>query len=89
MSLQYLFDVDSTEKDVLDGLPELEIYNSHFTRKAREWALGFCGDMVGAENPCLSVGNISLDNIVTLDLSDRCIHKLPEVRQLISTIGSL
>ncbi|VAH87061.1 unnamed protein product [Triticum turgidum subsp. durum] len=68
-----------TEKDVLDGLPELEIYNSHFTRKAREWALGFCGDMVGAENPCLSVGNISLDNIVTLDLSDRSIHKLPEV----------
>ncbi|XP_044982816.1 tubulin--tyrosine ligase-like protein 12 [Hordeum vulgare subsp. vulgare] len=67
-----------TEKDVLDGLPELEIYNSHFTMKAREWALGFCGDMVGAENPCLSVGNIPLDNIVTLDLSDRSIHKLPE-----------
>ena len=87
--MYYLFDVDSTEKDVLDGLPELVIYNSHFTRKASEWALGFCGDMVGAENPCLSVGNISLDNIVTLDLSDRSIHKLPEVRYLMPTIGYL
>lgn len=67
------------DKAVLDGLPELEIYNSHFTRKAREWALGFCGNMVGADNPCSSVESISLDNIATLDLSDRCIHKLPEV----------
>uniref|UniRef100_A0ACD5WEV0 Uncharacterized protein n=1 Tax=Avena sativa TaxID=4498 RepID=A0ACD5WEV0_AVESA len=67
------------DKGVLDALPELEIYNSHFTSKAKEWALGFCGDMVGAENPCLSVESISLENIVALDLSDRSIHKLPEV----------
>lgn len=67
------------DEGVLDALPELEIYNSRFTRNAKEWALGFCGDIVGAENPCLSVESISLENVVTLDLSDRSIHKLPEV----------
>jgi hypothetical protein len=67
----------------------LEIYNSHFTSKAEEWALGFCGDMVGAENPCLSVESISLENVVALDLSDRSIHKLPEVRYLISATSAL
>ncbi|KAL5219467.1 hypothetical protein ABZP36_020151 [Zizania latifolia] len=70
---------EGADKVILDGLPELEIYNSHFTRKAGEWALGFCGDIVGADNPCSSAESISLESIVTLDLSDRCIHKLPEV----------
>jgi tubulin--tyrosine ligase-like protein 12 len=84
-----LFYVDSVDKGVLDALPELEIYNSCFTSKANEWALGFCGDMIGAENPCLSVESISLENVVALDLSDRSIHKLPEVRYLMSAIDSL
>ncbi|CAN6290484.1 unnamed protein product [Urochloa humidicola] len=66
------------DKAVLDGLPELEIYNSHFTSKAGEWALSFCADIVGADNPCFSVETTSLGTIVTIDLSDRCIHKLPE-----------
>ncbi|KAL6660212.1 hypothetical protein ACP70R_002334 [Stipagrostis hirtigluma subsp. patula] len=66
------------DKAVLDGLPELEIYNSHFTRRAGEWALAFCADIVGADNPCLTVESTSLECIVTIDLSDRCIHKLPE-----------
>ncbi|CAN6296299.1 unnamed protein product [Urochloa humidicola] len=67
------------DKAVLDGLSELEIYNSHFTSKAGEWALSFCADMVGADNPCSSVESTLLESIVTIDLSDRCIHKLPEV----------
>lgn len=66
------------DKAVLDGFPELEIYNSNFTKKAGEWALGFCGDIVGADNPCSSVESTSLESIKTIDLSDRCIHKLPE-----------
>ncbi|KAF0891340.1 hypothetical protein E2562_009500 [Oryza meyeriana var. granulata] len=70
---------EGVDKVILDGLPELEIYNSHFTRKAEEWALGFCGGIVGADNPCSLAESIPLENIVTLDLSDRCIHKLPEV----------
>uniref|UniRef100_A0A0E0CW18 Tubulin--tyrosine ligase-like protein 12 SET-like domain-containing protein n=2 Tax=Oryza meridionalis TaxID=40149 RepID=A0A0E0CW18_9ORYZ len=70
---------EGVDKVILDGLPELEIYNSHFTRKAGEWALGFCGDIIGADNPCSTAESIPLENIVTLDLLDRCIHKLPEV----------
>ncbi|KAL6649321.1 hypothetical protein ACP70R_013545 [Stipagrostis hirtigluma subsp. patula] len=66
------------DKAVLDGLSELEIYNSHFTRRAGEWALAFCADIVGADNPCPTVESTSLECIVTIDLSDRCIHKLPE-----------
>uniref|UniRef100_A0A0E0K9L5 Tubulin--tyrosine ligase-like protein 12 SET-like domain-containing protein n=1 Tax=Oryza punctata TaxID=4537 RepID=A0A0E0K9L5_ORYPU len=52
------------DKVILDGLPELEVYNSHFTRKAGEWALGFCGDIIGADNPCSSAESIPLENIV-------------------------
>uniref|UniRef100_A0A0E0NQI2 Tubulin--tyrosine ligase-like protein 12 SET-like domain-containing protein n=1 Tax=Oryza rufipogon TaxID=4529 RepID=A0A0E0NQI2_ORYRU len=70
---------EGVDKVILDGLPELEIYNSHFTRKAGEWALGFCGDIIGADNPCSSAESIPLENIASLDLSDRCIHKLPVV----------
>jgi tubulin--tyrosine ligase-like protein 12 len=75
----FFLNVDSVDKVILDGLPELEIYNSHFTRKAGEWALGFCGDIIGADNPCSSAESIPLENIASLDLSDRCIHKLPVV----------
>jgi tubulin--tyrosine ligase-like protein 12 len=60
-------------------LPELEIYNSQFTKIAGVWALGFCTDIVGADNPCFSVENTLLESITTIDLSDRCIHNLPEV----------
>ncbi|TVU48217.1 hypothetical protein EJB05_07846, partial [Eragrostis curvula] len=66
------------DKAVLDGLPDLEIYNSHFTKKAGAWALGFCADIVGADNPCSSVESTLLESIVIIDLSDRCIHNLPE-----------
>ncbi|KAK8446682.1 hypothetical protein SEVIR_9G524100v4 [Setaria viridis] len=66
------------DKAILDGLSELEIYNSHFTSKAGEWALSFCADIVGADNPCSSVESTLLESAVTIDLSDRCIHKLPE-----------
>ena len=69
----------SIDKAVLDGLSGLEIYNSHFTSKAGEWALGFCADIVGADNPCSSVESTLLGSIEIIDLSDRCIHKLPEV----------
>jgi tubulin--tyrosine ligase-like protein 12 len=69
----------SIDKDVFDGLSGLEIYNSHFTSKAGEWALGFCADIVGADNPCSSVESTLFGSIGTIDLSDRCIHKLPEV----------
>ncbi|KAK3150649.1 hypothetical protein QOZ80_3AG0235910 [Eleusine coracana subsp. coracana] len=68
----------SIDKAVLDGLPELEIYNSHFTKRAGAWALGFCADIVGADNPCSSVESTLLESIMTIDLSDRCIHNLPE-----------
>ncbi|WVZ55677.1 hypothetical protein U9M48_006308 [Paspalum notatum var. saurae] len=66
------------DKDVLDGLSGLEIYNSHFTSKAGEWALGFCADIVGADSPTFSVECTLLESIETIDLSDRGIHKLPE-----------
>ncbi|XP_066399431.1 uncharacterized protein [Miscanthus floridulus] len=69
----------SIDKAVLDGLSGLEIYNSHFTSKAGEWALVFCADIVGADNPCSSVESTLLGSIEIIDLSDRCIHKLPEV----------
>ncbi|PWZ07339.1 Tubulin--tyrosine ligase-like protein 12 [Zea mays] len=69
----------SIDKAVFDGLSGLEIYNSHFTSKAGEWALGFCADIVGADNPCSSVESTLFGSIGTIDLSDRCIHKLPEV----------
>lgn len=62
---------------ILEGSPNLEIYNSCFTNNFGEWALGFCADIYGKENP----GNIDrndhlLQSVTCLDLSDRCIHNL-------------
>lgn len=68
---------DKIERAILEGIPGLEIYNSRFTRDFSEWALGFCGDIVGADNADIS--NIdSLKGITMLDLSNRCIHCLPK-----------
>ncbi|XP_024017140.1 tubulin--tyrosine ligase-like protein 12 [Morus notabilis] len=63
---------------VLQGLPNLEIYNSKFTSNYGEWALGFCGEVYDKENP--GSGKLqddpSLQRITSLDLSNRCIHNL-------------
>ncbi|KAG1342631.1 hypothetical protein COCNU_05G008600 [Cocos nucifera] len=70
---------DAITKAIIDGIPGLEIYNSCFTIKSGEWALGFCGGIFGADNPdCSSNTNGSLEGIATLDLSDRSIHHLPK-----------
>ncbi|MED6135685.1 hypothetical protein PIB30_049024 [Stylosanthes scabra] len=62
---------------LLKELPELEIYNSTFTRNFGEWALGFCAGIYEKDNP----GNVDqasapLQSVSTLDLSDRNIHNL-------------
>lgn len=63
---------------VLQGLPNLEIYNSKFTPNYGEWALGFCGDVYDMENPGSSnpQDDPSLQRITSLDLTNRSIHKL-------------
>ncbi|XP_039144964.1 tubulin--tyrosine ligase-like protein 12 [Dioscorea cayenensis subsp. rotundata] len=59
--------------------PGLEILNSQFTGNAGEWALGFCSGMFCMENPFCSHAVINpLESITVLDLSNRCIRKLPE-----------
>lgn len=62
----------------MQDLPTLEIYNSKFTSKYGQWALGFCGDVYDKNNP--GFGNLqddsSLHTITSLDLSDRGIHNL-------------
>lgn len=60
---------------VLQAFPKLEIFNSHFTCNYGEWALGFCGEIYGQENPG-DDGEHQLQNITTLDLSNRDIHNL-------------
>ncbi|KAK7304002.1 hypothetical protein RJT34_14973 [Clitoria ternatea] len=62
---------------ILKELPELEIYNSSFTRNFGEWALGFCAGIYGKDNP----GNVDqagapLHSVSTLDLSNRNIQNL-------------
>lgn len=70
---------DDIERAILSGIPALEIYNSHFTSNFSEWALGFCGGVVGSENPDFpSDATHSLKAITMLDLSNRCIHMLPK-----------
>ena len=81
--IELSFWCSSIDKAVLDSLSGLEIYNSRFTSKAGEWALSFCADIVGADNPCSFVESTLLDSIATIDLSDRCIHKLPEVSNVL------
>lgn len=66
-----------TADTVLKLSPRLEIFNSKFTSNFGEWALGFCGGIYGKDNPgCMEQVNGSLQNVTTLDLSDRCIHNL-------------
>ncbi|OAY66706.1 Tubulin--tyrosine ligase-like protein 12 [Ananas comosus] len=71
---------DHFGKAILDGIPGLEIFNSCFTRNYGEWALGFCGGIIGADNPdSFEEGSLSLESITTLDLSNRSIHNLHKV----------
>ncbi|KAL5572343.1 hypothetical protein UlMin_021940 [Ulmus minor] len=63
---------------ILQELPKMEIYNSRFTPNFGEWAIGFCGDVYGKENPGSGSyqDDPSVHRITSLDLSDRCIHNL-------------
>lgn len=66
-----------TADTVLKLSPRLEIFSSKFTTNFGEWALGFCGGIYGKDNPgCMEQVNGSLQNVTTLDLSDRCINNL-------------
>lgn len=73
---------------VLQGLPNLEIYNSKFTPNHGEWALGFCGEVYDQENPGSSKlqDDPSLQRITSLDLSNRCIHNL--INKVIAVLKS-
>ena len=65
------------EDAILRGCPNLEIYNSSFTRNFGEWALGFCADVYGKDDPGSShQGDLALQSVTSLDLSSRCIHNL-------------
>lgn len=73
---------------ILRGCPRLEIYNSSFTPKFSEWALGFCGGIYSKDNPgFIEQTDGSLRNVVSLDLSNRCIHSLAnKVRLIFRTV---
>ncbi|MQL78050.1 hypothetical protein Taro_010469 [Colocasia esculenta] len=63
---------------ILEGISALEIYNSSFTSNYGEWALGFCGGVCGVDNPeYASHTTHPLEAVTSLDLSNRCISKLP------------
>ncbi|XP_017630746.1 uncharacterized protein LOC108473591 [Gossypium arboreum] len=65
------------EDTILQGCPKLEIYNSRFTHNFGVWALGFCADVYGKDNPASShQGNLPLQSVTSLDLSNRGIHNL-------------
>ncbi|KAK1408538.1 hypothetical protein QVD17_40399 [Tagetes erecta] len=68
---------DSVADVIIHSCPCLEILNSSFTRKYTGWALGFCGGIYDKENPgCgLDTGR-SLQELTSLDLSNRRIHSL-------------
>ncbi|KAG0497473.1 hypothetical protein HPP92_002164 [Vanilla planifolia] len=67
-------------KAICEGIPSLEIYNSCFTDNSSEWALGFCGGIIGVDNPYLNADIASaLEGITKLDLSDRYIHNIPKM----------
>lgn len=77
----------------MEELPNLEIYNSVFTTKFGEWALGFCGEVYDKENPGSSSNfheaESSLRRITSLDLSNRSIHNLiNKVLNIFSSISS-
>ncbi|EOA33509.1 hypothetical protein CARUB_v10019785mg [Capsella rubella] len=61
---------------ILQGCPCLEIYNSCFTPNYGLWALGFCGDIFGKDNPGSVQQDKPLCNVTSLDLSNRSIHNL-------------
>ncbi|XP_010416704.1 PREDICTED: tubulin--tyrosine ligase-like protein 12 isoform X3 [Camelina sativa] len=62
--------------EIRQGCPSLEIYNSCFTPNYGLWALGFCGDIFGKDNPGCVQQDQPLCNVTSLDLSNRSIHNL-------------
>lgn len=65
------------EEAISRGCPKLEIYNSSFTRNFGVWALGFCADFYRKDNPgSAHEGDLALQSVTSLDLSNRCIHNL-------------
>lgn len=65
------------EDTILQNCPVLEIYNSCLTPNYGKWALGFCGGLYDEDNPGDSCqGDHSLQDITSLDLSNRGIHNL-------------
>ncbi|CAN8323629.1 unnamed protein product [Cochlearia groenlandica] len=64
------------DDEILRGCPSLEIYNSCFTPNYGLWALGFCGDIVGKDNPACVEQDRPLCNVTSLDLSNRSIHNI-------------
>ncbi|KAL8464103.1 hypothetical protein ACS0TY_033865 [Phlomoides rotata] len=65
------------EDQILLSCPDLELYNSHFTPKYSEWALGFCAGLYDKDNPGVSgQSDHWLQNVTSLDLSNRCIQNL-------------
>ncbi|KAE8682930.1 hypothetical protein F3Y22_tig00111234pilonHSYRG00209 [Hibiscus syriacus] len=65
------------EDAILRGCLKLEIYNSRFTRNFGVWALGFCADVYGKDNPGSGhLGDLPLQSVTSLDLSNRGIHSL-------------
>lgn len=61
---------------ILHGCPKLEIFNSHFTRSFGVWALGFCGNVFGKDNPGCDNQDRPLHTVTSLELSNRSIHNL-------------
>ncbi|KAF7836810.1 tubulin--tyrosine ligase-like protein 12 [Senna tora] len=62
---------------ILERLPELEIYNSTFTRNFGIWALGFVAGIYDKDNPGgTDQSDLPLQSVSSLDLSDRNIHNL-------------
>ncbi|OMO67166.1 Tubulin-tyrosine ligase [Corchorus capsularis] len=73
--------LEKSDKDfedaIIRGCPKLEICNSRFTRNFGEWALGFCADIYGKDNPgSCRQGDPALQSVTSLDLSNRSIHNL-------------
>ncbi|XP_030538413.1 tubulin--tyrosine ligase-like protein 12 isoform X1 [Rhodamnia argentea] len=62
---------------ILRACPGLEILNSSFTRNFGEWALGFCAEIYGKDNPGQHCGSDhKLHEVASLDISHRGIHNL-------------
>ncbi|PIN23098.1 Tubulin-tyrosine ligase-related protein [Handroanthus impetiginosus] len=68
---------NNLEDAILLKCPELEIYNSRFTSRYGEWALGFCAGLYEKDNPGGSYqSDHPLQSVTSLDLSNRSIHNL-------------